>query len=145
MREASIDDLLKELSDSELTLKVLVDDNEDLHQIQRLNKGPHQTKHNRIASSLHKVRKHANGLFSAIECGWGGQCHERHGAMLCLESRCQEASHPQHIAVGGGRNVVRFTILFSWQEQVAQEHLSWYETSILTLEEDSQYIPRDTL
>ena len=145
MSEASIDDLLKELSDSALTLKDFVDDSEDLHQIQKLNKEPHQAKQNRIASSLHKIRKHANGLFSAIECGWGGKCHERHGAMLCLEPRFHEASHAQHVALRGGKTVVRFTILFSWQAQAAQEHIAWYETSILPLEEDGQYVPPDTL
>ena len=144
MKEACIDDLLKGLSDSALTLKDFVDDSEDLHQIQRSNKEPHQAKQNRVANSLHKVRKHANSLFSAIACGWGGQCHEKHGAMLCLESRCQEASHSQQIALRDGQTVVRFTILFSWQEQAVQENISWHETSILTLEEDGQHVPRDT-
>ena len=144
MREASIDDLFNQLSDSALTLKGFVDDNEDLHQIQRSNKEPHQAKQNRVANTLHKVRKHANGLFSAIACGWGGQCHERHGAMVCLESRCQGASHGEQIALRDGKTVVGFTILFSWQEQAVQEHIAWHETSILTLEEDSQQNPRDT-
>ena len=144
MKEKRIDDLLNDLSDTALTLRNFVDDNEDLHQIQRLNKEPHQAKQNRVANSLHKVRKHANGLFLAIACGWGGQCHERYGAMLCLESRCQETSHAQHIALRGGKAVVKFTILFSWQEQGIQEHVSWHDISILTFEEDSQQNSHDT-
>ncbi|KAF6238033.1 hypothetical protein HO173_003667 [Letharia columbiana] len=93
MDEPSLDDLLKGLSDSALTIKNFVDDNEDLHHIQRSNKELQQAKQTRVANSLHKVRKHANALFRAIACGWSRQCHERHRAMLRLEPRCQEAYH----------------------------------------------------
>lgn len=88
MNKASIDNLPKELADSALTLKDFIDDNEDVHQVLRSNKEPQQAKQTRVANSLHKVRKHANALFRAIACGWGRQCHERHGAMLRLEHRC---------------------------------------------------------
>ena len=137
MNGASIDDLLKQLSDSALTLKGFVDDNEDLHQIQRSNREPQQAKQNRVANSLHKVRKHANALFRAIACGWGRQCHERHEAMLCLEHRCQREHHAQRASAGGGGTVVRFKILFSWQKKASQESVSWHEISIVTLDEDS--------
>lgn len=118
MNEASIDDLLKELSDSALSLKDFVDENEDLHQIQRSNnKELQQAKQTKVANSLHKVRKHANAFFRAIACGWSRQCHERHGAMLCLEPRCQEQYHVLQAAPGGDKTAVRFTILFSWQSR----------------------------
>ncbi len=144
MNEAGIDDLLKELSDSTLTLRDFVDDNEDLHRIQKSNKEPQRAKQTRVANSLHTVRRHANALFRAIACGWSRQCHERHEAMLCLEPRCQEESRAQHAASGRGKMVVRFTILFSWQKQTAQENVSWYATSILTLDEESPCVPRNT-
>ena len=140
MNEASIDDLVKELKDSTLTLKGFVDDNEDLHLIQRLNKEPQQAKQTRVANSLHRVRKHANALFRAIACGWSRHCHERHRAMLLLEPRCQEEHQALQAASRGGKTAVRFTTLFSWQEQAAQENVSWHETLIVTLEEDN---PRD--
>lgn len=128
MNEASLDDLLKGLSDSAVTIENFVDDNEDLHQIQRSNKELQQAKQTRVANSLHKVRKHANALFRAIACGWSRQCHERHRAMLRLEPRCQEAYHALQAPSGVGKTAVRFTILFSWQNQAAQESVSWHET-----------------
>lgn len=112
MNEASLDDLLKGLSDSALTVENFMDDNEDLHQIQRSNKELQQAKQTRVANSLHKVRKHANALFRAIACGWSRQCHERHRAMLRLEPRCQEAYHALQSPSGVGKTAVRFTILF---------------------------------
>ena len=54
MNEASIDNLLKQLSDSALTLRNFVDDNEDLHHIQRSNKEPQQARQTKVANSLHK-------------------------------------------------------------------------------------------
>ena len=136
MNEASIDDLLKQLSDSALTLRDFVDDNEDLHQIQRSNKEPQQVKQHRVANSLHKVRKHANALYRAIACGWSRHCHERHGAMLCLEHRCRREHQPPQVPSGYEGTAVRFIILFSWQEQATQESIAWHETSILTIDED---------
>ena len=136
MNEASIDDLLKQLSDSTLTLRDFVDDNEDLHQIQRSNKEPQQIKQHRVANSLHKVRRHANALYRAIACGWSRQCHERHGAMLCLEHRCHRKHHIPQGPTGYDETAVRFTILYSWQEQATQESVAWHETSILTIDED---------
>ena len=144
MNEASIDELMKGLSDSALTLRDFVDDNEDLHQIQRSNKEPQQAKQTRVANSLHKVRLHANALFRAIACDWSRQCHERHGAMLCLEHRCREEYHALHAASEGGKRAVRFTILFSWQDQATQESVSWHETSVVTLDEDSTHVLRHT-
>lgn len=143
MNEASIDILLKELSDSALTLKEFVDDNEDLHQIQKSNEAQ-QAKQTRVANSLHKVRKHANALFRAIACGWSRQCHERHEAMLCLEPRCQEAYHAPQAAPRMGETVIGFTILFSWRKHVAQESVLWHETSVLMLDEDSPHVLRHT-
>ena len=140
MNEASIDDLLKQLSDSALTLRDFVDDNEDLHQIQRSNKEPQQIKQHRIAKSLHKVRKHANALYRAIACGWSRQCHERHGAMLCLEHRCHRDHHAPQVSSGNDATAVRFTILFSWQEQATQERIAWHEISILTIDEDGSSV-----
>lgn len=145
MNEASIDELLKQLSDSALTLKSFVDDNEDLHQIQRSNTDPHQAKQTRVANSLHTVRKYANALFCAIACGWSRQCHERHGAMLCLEHRCREEHHSVQAASRGGKTVVRFTILFSWQKQAAQDSVSWHETSVLTSDEENPLVLRHTV
>ena len=142
MNEASIDELLGELSDSTLSLRDFVDDNEDLHQILISNKEPQQAKLTRAANSLHKVRKHADALFRAIACGWSQQCHERHGAMLCLEHRCQEKYHALQAASAGGKTAVSFTILFSWQNQASQGIVSWHETSILTLDEDSPHVLR---
>ena len=144
MNEASLDDLLKQLSDSTLTLKQLVDDNEDLHQIQRSNKEPPQAKQTKVANSLHKVRRHADALFRAIACAWSRQCHERHGAMLRLEHRCQSECHASQASSGAGIAAVRFTILFSWQKHATQESLSWHETSILTLDEDGSQLLRHT-
>lgn len=112
MDEPSLDDLLKGLSDSALTIKNFVDDNEDLHHIQRSNKELQQAKQTRVANSLHKVRKHANALFRAIACSWSRQCHERHRATLRLEPRCQEAYHALQSPSGVGKTAVRFTILF---------------------------------
>lgn len=112
MNEASIDDLLKELSDSALTLRDFVDDNDDLHQIQRSNKEPQQAKQFKVASSLHQVRKHANALFRAIACGWSQEGHERHGAMLFLEHRCQEGCHALHAVSEGDKTAVGINILF---------------------------------
>lgn len=144
MNEASIDNLLKELSDSALTLKDFVDDSEDLHQIQKSNKEPQQARQIRVANSLHRVRKNANALFRAIACGWTRHCHERHGAMLCLEPRFQEEQQALQEASRRGNTAVRFTILFSWQKQAAQGSVSWHETLILTLDEDSPYLLRHT-
>ena len=140
MNEASIDDLLKQLSDSALTLRDFVDENEDLHQIQISNKEPHQAKQKRVANTLHGVRKHANALFRAIACGWSRQCHERHEAMLCLEHRCQREHYAPQASSGG----VRFSILFSWQKHATQESVSWHETSILTLDEDNPQVLHHT-
>ena len=142
MNEASIDDLLKQLSDSALTLRNFVDDNEDLHHIQRSNKEPQQARQIKVANSLHKVRRHANALFRAIACGWSRQCHERHGAMLRLEHRCQRGCYVPQASSGGGVTAVRFTILFSWQDYVTQESVSWHETTIMTLDEDNSLAPR---
>ena len=139
MNEASVDDLLKQLSDSALTLKDFVDDKEDLHQIQRSNKEPRQAKQNRVANSLHMVRKHANALFRAIACGWSRQCHERHGALLCLEHRCQREYLVPQVSSRGSGTAVRFTILFSWQAQVTQESVFWHEISVLTPDEDDPH------
>lgn len=140
MNEASIDDLLKGLKDSTSILKDFVDDNEDLHQIQKSNKEPQQAKQTSAAKSLHIVRKHANALFRAIACGWSRECHEKHGAMLCLEPRCQQGYQAVQAASRVGKTPVRFTILFSWQKQAAEETVPWHETLVVTLGEDS---PRD--
>ena len=142
MNEASIDDLLKQLSDSALTLRNFVDDNEDLHHIQRSNKEPQQARQTKVANSLHKVRRHANALFRAIACCWSHQCHERHGAMLRLEHRCQRGCYAPQASSGGGVIAVRFTILFSWQNHATQESVSWHETTIMTLDEDSSQVLR---
>ena len=96
----------------------------------------------RVANSLHRVRKHADALFRAIACGWSRRCHERHGAMLCLQPRCQEEHQVLQAASRGGKRAVRFTVLYSWQKQVVQESVSYHETLILTLDEDSPYFPR---
>ena len=137
MNEASIDDLLRQLSDSALTLRNFVDDNEELHHIQKSNNEPQQARQTKVANSLHKVRMHANALFRAIACGWSRQCHERHGAMLRLEHRCQKGCYTPQASSGRGLTAVRFIILFSWQNHAAQESVSWHETTILTLDEDS--------
>ena len=142
MNEASIDDLLKQLSDSALTLRNFVDDNEDLHHIQRSNKEPQHARQTKVANSLHKVRRHANALFHAIACGWSRQCHERHGAMLRLEHRCQKGCYAPQASSGGAVTAVRFTILFSWQHYATQESVSWHETTIMTLDEDSSQVLR---
>lgn len=142
MNEDSIDDLLKQLSDSALTLKNFVEDNEDLHKVQRSNKEQQQAKQTRVANSLHKVRKHADALFRAIACGWSRQCHERHGAMLRLEHRCQRESYASQAAPGGAVAAVRFTVLFSWQKHATQESVSWHETSIMMLDEDGSQVLR---
>ena len=144
MNEASIDDLLKQLSDSTLTLKGFVDDNEDLHEVQRSNKEPQQAKQTRVANSLHKVRKHANALFRAIACGWSRQCHERHGVMLRLEHRCQRECYAQQASPGGTVAAVRFIVLFSWQNHATHDSVSWHETSILTLDEDASQVLHHT-
>lgn len=144
MNEASIDILLKELNDSALTLRDFVDDNEDLHQIQRSNKEGQQAKHIRVANSLQRVRKYANALFRAIACGWIRECHERHGTMLCLEPRCQEEHQALQAASRGYEKAVRSTILFSWEKQAARESVLWHETLILTLDENSPRLPRHT-
>ena len=145
MNEASIDILLQDLSDSALTLKGFVDDNEDLHQIQiqKSNKAQ-EAKQTRVANSLQKVRKHANALFRAIACSWSRQCHERHEAMLCLEPRCPEVYHAPQAASRVGETVIGFTILFSWRKHAAQESVSWHETSILMLDEDNPRVLRHT-
>ena len=144
MNEASIDDLVKQLSDSALTLRNFVDDNEDLHHIQRSNKEPQQARQIKVANSLHKVRRHANALFRAIVCGWSHQCHERHGAMLRLEHRCERGCYVPQTSSGRSVTAVRFTILFSWQNYATQESVSWHETTIMTLDEDSSQASRPT-
>ena len=142
MNDASIDDLLKQLSDSMLTLKTFVDDNEDLHHIQRSNKEPQQARQTKVANSLHKVRKHANALFRAIACGWSRHCHETHWAMLRLEHRCQGECYAPQVSSARGMTAVKFTILFSGQKHATQESVRWHETSVSTLDEDSSQVLR---
>ena len=142
VNEASIDDLLKQLSDSALTLRNFVDDNEDLHHIHRSNQESQQARQTKAANSLNKVRRHANALFHAIACGWSHQCHEKHGAMLRLEHRCERGCYSPQASSSGGVTAVRFTLLFSWQNHATQESISWHETTIMPLDEDSSQVLR---
>lgn len=128
MSEDTIEELLKGLETSTSTLRHLIDDNEDLHQIQRANTEPEEAKHRRITESLDAVRRHANALFSAILCGWDGTCHEKHKVMLCLEHRCSQNQR----ASGLTPTLVKFTLLFSWQEQTALKSMVWHETLVET-------------
>ena len=138
MSEASLEELLRNLSDSALSLKDFIDDIEDLFQIQRSNKEPRGAKQKKIANSLHMIRKHANALFRAVLCGWSQGSHDRHDAMLCLEHRCQENRFTMKATPQGGVNGIIFTLLFSWQ--ATSNTISMYVTSVMTVEEDSSML-----
>ena len=140
MSEASLEELLRNLSDSALSLKDFIDDNEDLYQIQRANKELRGAKQKKITDSLYMIRKHANALFRAVLCGWNQGCHDRHDAMLCLEHRCQDNRYTMRTTPQGGVNGTMFTLLFSWQPQATSSTISMYETSVMTIEEDSSML-----
>ena len=110
MSEARIGELLRDMDDSVLTIKGFIDDNEDLHQIQRSHQEPREAKRKKITNSFYMIRKQANVLFRAILCGWGHDCHERHHAMLRLEDRCSDFEHLQ-----GRLDTVKFRLFFSRQ------------------------------
>lgn len=134
MSEASIDELLKNLSHSTMTLKDFIDDSEDRHQVQRSRKEPNERKQERTTNFLNAVRKHANALFRAIGCGWGQTCHERHNAMISLESRC---SHQVlKMSSQGSAKGTEFTLLFSWQQQATTEVNIWHETTVISVDVD---------
>lgn len=136
MSESSIDQLLKDLCDSTLTLREFVDDNEDLHQIQRSNEGPPGAKIKKVTSSLYAIRKHANALFRAITCGWSQNCHERHEVMLCLEHRCLNNRYTLRTTSKDGADGTVFILLFSSQYPSSSDSKLWHETSVITIEED---------
>lgn len=136
MSEARIGELLKEMDDSVLTIKGFIDDNEDLHQIQRSHQEPREAKRKKITNSFHVIRKQANVLFRAILCGWRHDCHERHHAMLRLEDRCQDYKDKRR-ELQGGLNTVSFRLFFSRHHMASPESSLWQETSIMTVEEDS--------
>ena len=136
MSEARIGELLRDMDDSVLTIKGFIDDNEDLHQIQRSHQEPREAKRKKITNSFHVIRKQANVLFRAILCGWGSDCHERHQAMLRLEDRCQDHEHKCR-ELQGGLNTVSFKLFFSRHHMASPESSLWQESSIITVEEDS--------
>lgn len=136
MSEARIGELLRDMEDSVLTIKGFIDDNEDLHQIQRSHQEPREAKRKKITNSFHMIRKQANILFRAILCCWGHDCHERHHAMLRLEDRCQDYEH-NHGELQGRFDTVKFRLLFPQQHMVTPESSSWQESLIVTIEEDS--------
>ena len=136
MSEARIGELLRDMDDSVLTIKGFIDDNEDLHQIQRSHQEPREAKRKKITNSFHVIRKQANVLFRAILCGWGHDCHERHHAMIRLEDRCQDHKDKCR-ELQGGLDRVRFRLLFARQHMASPESSSWQESSIMTVEEDS--------
>ncbi len=136
MSEARIEKLLRDMDDSVLTIKGFIDDNEDLHQIQRSQQEPREAKRKKITNSFHMIRKQANVLFRAILCGWGHDCHERHHAMIRLEDRCQDYER-KYRELQGGFDTVSFSLFFSKQHMATPESSSWQESSIVTVEEDS--------
>ena len=135
MSEARIGELLRDMDDSVLTIKGFIDDNEDLHQIQKSHQEPREAKRKKITNSFHVIRKQANVLFRAILCGWGHDCHERHHAMLRLEDRCQDYEHKCE-ELQGRLDTVSFRLLFSRQHTASPESSPWQESSIMTVEED---------
>lgn len=134
MSEASLDELLKNLSHSTMTLKDFIDESEERHQVQRSRKEPNEKKQERTANFLNAVRKHANALFRAIGCGWGKGCHQRHNAMMSLGSRCghQVLLTPSQ----GSAKGTEFTLLFSWQRQATTEVDIWHETTVISVDVD---------
>ena len=136
MNEARIGELLRDMDDSVSTIKGFIDDNEDLHQIQRSHKEPREAKRKKITNSFYMIRKQANVLFRAILCGWSHECHERHHAMLCLEDRCQDDEDKRKESPRG-LGTVKFRLFFSKQHMASPESSSWQESSIVTVEEDS--------
>lgn len=136
MSEASLEELLRNLSDSAMSLKDFIDDNEDLHQIQRSNEEPRGGKQKNITNSLHVIRKHSNALYRAVLCGWNQGCHDRHDAMPCLEHSCQDNRYTMRATPQGGVNDTMFTLLSSWQPQASSNTISIYEIWVMTIEED---------
>lgn len=116
-----------------MTLKDFIDDSEERHQVQRSREEPNEKKQERSTNFLNAVRKQANALFRAISCGWGQTCHERHSAMMCLESRC---SHQTFKTSHGSANGTKFTLLFSWQQPATAEVESWHEISVVSVDVD---------
>ena len=135
MSEARIGELLRDMDDSILTIKGFIDDNEDLHQIQRSHLEPREAKSKKITNAFHMIRKQANVLFRAILYGWGHECHEKHHAMLRLEDRCQD--YKDKCRELQEWDTVSFRLFFSRHHMTSPESSLWQETSIMAVEEDS--------
>ena len=136
MSEDRIGELLTDMDYSVLKIQGFIDDNKDLHRIQRSRQEAREAKRKKITNSFHMIRKQANVLFRAILCCWGHDCHERHHAMLRLEDRCQDYEH-KHGELQGRLDTVNFGLFFSQQHMITPESSSWQESLIVTIEEDS--------
>ena len=137
MSEARIGELLRDMDESVLTIKGFIDDNEDLHQIQRSYQEPRDAKRKMITDAFHMIRKQATSLSIAISWGWNHDCHEAHHAMLRLEDRCQDYEHKCG-ELEGSLNTVNFKLFFPKKQMATPESSLWQESSVLIAKEDSR-------
>ena len=68
MREARIEKLLRDMDDFVVTIRGLIEDTEDLHQILRSHQEPRETKRKKITHAFYMIQKQANVLFDAQIC-----------------------------------------------------------------------------
>ena len=128
MKEDDLEDLIKNLNESQLSLKSFVDDSESLHQLEATRSSAGSD--SEMAKTLYSVRPHAEDLFRTLGAKCKAHCHPCHDAVLLLESRCFIRKHRQNM----GNQAVQFRILFLTDASLPAS--SWHETVVAVRNKD---------